>query len=60
METPDIAKRLNNFNTLSKQLLRCQGNGNGSLLVAVFKKALEEIGNFGYAAPRAGYQTPVE
>jgi hypothetical protein len=55
-----MAKRLNNFNTLSKQLLHCQGNGNGCFLVAVFKKALEEIGNFGYAAPRAGYQTPLE
>jgi hypothetical protein len=55
-----MAKRLNNFNTLSKRLLHCQGNGNSSLLAAVYKKALEEIGNFGYAAPRAGYQTPVE
>jgi hypothetical protein len=58
METPNKAKRLNNFNTLSKQLLHCQGNGNGSLLVAVFKKPLEEIGDFGYATPRAGYETP--
>ena len=53
-----MAKRLNNFNTLSKQLLYCQGNGNGSLLVVVFKKPLEEIDDFGYAAPRAVDQTP--
>jgi|SRR6187399_3251581 len=58
MEIPNKAKRLNNFNTLSKQLLPCQGNGNGSLLVAVFKKPLEEIGDFGYVTPRVGYQTP--
>jgi hypothetical protein len=26
MKTPNMAQRLNNFNTLSKQLCQCQGN----------------------------------
>jgi len=39
MEIPNKAKRLNNFNTLSKQLLPCQGNGNGSLPVGKFDLA---------------------
>jgi hypothetical protein len=31
MKTPKMAKRLNNFNTLSKWLRHCQGNETGGL-----------------------------
>jgi hypothetical protein len=32
MKTPNMAQRLNNFNTLSNALYYCQGNGNGRLV----------------------------